>query len=197
MQIEEGKFYQTRGGRKIGPMEPTPGAVQYFFRTRLPGESSWRTFQPNGRYRDDMPCDLDIVAEWREHASVERVTAAYLDNASGDQQEPAAAILAMLDGVADANYEALAGVLREAHAHAASGKGSVRHGNGRDFSEQPIMEIPRLLGGSPEGQLYQIMKKAQEANGMVKRGEMEAAIRELLGAINYAAAAVLTIREAA
>ncbi|MBX5020435.1 hypothetical protein [Rhizobium lentis] len=195
MQIEEGKHYQTRGGQKIGPMEPTPEAKQYLWRAKLPGETSWRTYQPNGRYRDDMPCDLDIVAVWSEHASVTR---SYLENAGENPPSPPElAIMALLDIVADANYSALAGVLREAHAHAASGKGSIRHGNGKDWTEQPIMEIPRLLGGSPEGQLYQIMKKAQEANGMVKRGETEAAIRELLGAINYAAAAVLTIREAA
>jgi len=195
MQIEEGKFYQLRNGLKIGPMERFPGATHYFWCARLPGEHSRRTFKDNGRYRDDMPCDLDIVAEWREHASV---TLCYLESAGEDPEAtPEAEIIAMLDTVADANYSALAGVLREAHAHAAKGKGVERHGNGRGFNEQPIMEIPRLLGGSPEGQLYQIMKKAQEANGMVKRGEREAAIRELLGAINYAAAAVLTIREAA
>jgi len=202
MQVEEGIEYQTRGGRRLTPLEPTPGATQYVYRAKIVGEISWRTYQPNGRYRDDMPSDLDIVAVWRDHADVSRATAAYMENGGesdvyGIQADPAVDILEMLDAVADASYDALASVLREAHAQAASGKGSERHANGRGFTEQPIMEIPRMLGGSPEGQLYQIMKKAQEANGMVKRKEAEAAIRELLGVINYAAAAVLTIREAA
>lgn len=192
MQIEEGKFYRTRGGKKIGPMESTPGAIQYFWRGKIQGEISWRTFMDNGRYRDDMLCDLDIVEEWRVYPAM----VSYLEN-SETTDNPAAEILAMLDTVADASYDALASVLREAHAQAANGKGSERHANGQPFSDQPIMEIPRLLGGSPEGHLYQIMKKSQETNGMVKRGEKEAAIRELLGVINYAAAAVLTIREAA
>ena len=44
--------------------------------------------------------------------------------------------------------------------------------------------------------LGQAIKKAQEATGMLNRGEKDAAIRELLGVINYAAAAVHLIKEA-
>jgi hypothetical protein len=89
-------------------------------------------------------------------------------------------------------YEELAGVLQMAHDHAATGKGKERHANGKPFDDQPIMVIPAMLG-SIEGQMYQIIKKAQEANSMAKRGEDDAAISELLGVINYAAAAILSL----
>jgi hypothetical protein len=91
-------------------------------------------------------------------------------------------------------YQDLAGVLESAHDQAARGKGAARHANDRPFDEQPIMVIPSMLG-SIEGQVYQIIKKAQEANSMAKRGEDDAAMRELLGIINYAAAAVLVVRD--
>ena len=56
------------------------------------------------------------------------------------------------------------------------------------------MQIPRMLGDT-SGLAYQIIKKTQEANRMTKRGKYDAAIREMLGAINYCAAMILTIRE--
>jgi hypothetical protein len=92
------------------------------------------------------------------------------------------------------DYTPLTRVLEAAHAQASSGKGVERHGNGRDFTSQPIMEIGRMVG--PGFALGQAMKKAQEAAGMIQRGERDAAERELLGAIVYVAAAVVLIREA-
>lgn len=90
-------------------------------------------------------------------------------------------------------YSALAGVLQAAHDHAANGKGKQRHDNGKSFLEQPSMEIARLVGlGYPVGQA---MKKCREATGMAQRGEYKAAEAELLGAINYAAMAVIALRE--
>lgn len=93
----------------------------------------------------------------------------------------------------DEKYDALAGVLQDAYDQAATGKGRHRHANGKPFDRQPIMEIGRMVGiGYPAGQAQ---KKAQEAAGMFRRGEGDAAVAELLGAINYLAAAVMLIRE--
>lgn len=94
----------------------------------------------------------------------------------------------------DPGYATLAEVLKAAHDQAAAGKGKQRHnGRGVDFDRQPIMEIGRMCGlGYPTGQAQ---KKTQEAVGMVARGEHDRAEAELLGAINYLAAAILLIRE--
>lgn len=96
--------------------------------------------------------------------------------------------------IGDPMYGTLAGVLQAAHDHAARGKGHDRHGSDDvPFLEQPTMQIARLVGvGYPAGQ---IMKKADEAKRMVDRGEYDAAVLEFFGVINYAAAAILAIRE--
>jgi len=96
--------------------------------------------------------------------------------------------------ISDPMYGSLAGVLQAAHAHAARGKGHDRHGDDdTPFLEQPTMQITRMVGvGYPTGQ---IMKKAAEATRMVDRGQHDAAVAELFGVINYAAAAILAIRE--
>lgn len=94
----------------------------------------------------------------------------------------------------DPSYASLRRALDAAYAQSAEGKGKARHGNGLDFDQQPIMKIGRMVGaGYPVGQA---MKKGQEAIGMARRGEHEAAKAELLGAIVYAAAAYLLIDEA-
>lgn len=91
-------------------------------------------------------------------------------------------------------YEALAATLQEALDQAQFGKGKERHANGQPFERQPIMEIGRMVGlGYPTGQAQ---KKIQEAVGMFNRDEPDRAVAELLGAINYLAAAILLIREA-
>lgn len=87
-------------------------------------------------------------------------------------------------------------VLQAAHNQATEGKGKERHGGDMPFIEQPIMAIQRMLEGSPiDGHLFQVMKKAQEAGRMAKRGDGEAAIRELYGVIVYAAAAAMMLEE--
>jgi hypothetical protein len=90
-------------------------------------------------------------------------------------------------------YGPLRDALQEAYDQSARGKGVDRHANGRDFDRQPIMEIGRMVG--PGFQLGQAIKKLQEAAGMISRGEGGAAVRELLGAIVYSAAAVNLVRE--
>jgi hypothetical protein len=79
--------------------------------------------------------------------------------------------------------------LVRAYKFAAEGKGQERHGNGRSWDAQPIMTLSRTHGpGFPMGQAA---KKIEEAT----RLEPEAAVRELLGAIGYLAAAVQAIEE--
>jgi hypothetical protein len=80
-------------------------------------------------------------------------------------------------------------VLNEAYQQAANGKGKERHANGNAWLNQPIFEIGRMVGvGFNTGQA---IKKLQESSRM----EPDAAVRELLGAIVYAASAIQLIRE--
>ena len=80
-------------------------------------------------------------------------------------------------------------VLQKALYQAQDGKGAERHGNGLSFLEQPALTITRAVGlGFPLGQA---MKKIQESQRM----DIDAAKRELLGAINYLAAAILFLNE--
>jgi len=92
-------------------------------------------------------------------------------------------------------YEPLARILALAYDQSAKGKGKERHANARPFEKQPIMEIGRMLGSVCDGEMYQIIKKVQEASNMVARGNAPAAKAELLGAIVYSAAAYLLIEE--
>jgi hypothetical protein len=83
-------------------------------------------------------------------------------------------------------YESLSSVLHRAFDQAAKGKGAARHANNLPFDRQPMQSISALLN-SPDGLLYQAMKKIQES----KRLDKDAQVRELLGAINYIAGAVI------
>ncbi len=88
-------------------------------------------------------------------------------------------------------YESLASVLSRALDQAQSGKGAERHGNGLPFSEQPVMVEQRQQGGTGFT-VGQARKKSLESMGLQAQ---EAAVKELLGAINYLAAAVLYLEE--
>ena len=90
-------------------------------------------------------------------------------------------------------YAPLWRVLDAAYDQAANGKGKERHANDKPFTDQPIMEIARMTG--IDAHSYQIMKKAQEASSMFKRGDFEAAKAEFRGVIIYAAAAILLAEE--
>lgn len=90
-------------------------------------------------------------------------------------------------------YHDLFIVLQQALWQAQDGKGHERHASADDqpFTEQPVLTITRAVGlGFPLGQA---MKKIQECQRM----DTDAAKRELLGAINYLAAAVLFLDEGA
>ena len=84
-------------------------------------------------------------------------------------------------------YEALGLALGEAVAQAARGKGSERHAeSGEKFSDQLIMSIPKRLGlGGECFCLGQAAKKICES----RRLPPDRARAELLGAVNYLAAA--------
>lgn len=90
-------------------------------------------------------------------------------------------------------YEALARELHAAFDQSAHGKGRERHANGRPFDRQPILELARMYG--PGFSAGQAAKKAQEALGMATRGNVDAAIHELHGAIVYLAATASLLRE--
>ena len=90
-------------------------------------------------------------------------------------------------------YDNLFTILCKALHQAQAGKGKERHANDLPFDQQPIMAIAALTDmGFQTGQA---IKKTVEAHGMVNRGQLDAAERELLGAINYLAAAVLRINK--
>ena len=84
-------------------------------------------------------------------------------------------------------YESLGLALGEAVAQAARGKGADRHAEkGEPFSDQLIMSIPKRLGDGGECFcLGQALKKICES----RRLPPDRARAELLGAINYLAAA--------
>jgi hypothetical protein len=93
-------------------------------------------------------------------------------------------------------YAPLREVLDEAYAQSATGKGRARHVRGGKpipFDRQPILEIARMVG--PGFGLGQVIKKSQEAAGMIGRGQRPHACAELLGAIVYAAATIVALRE--
>lgn len=88
-------------------------------------------------------------------------------------------------------YEKLADVLGQAFIQSSGGKGKERHANGLPWHEQPLIALARYTGhGGPE---FQALKKLREAGDMANRGEKDAAKREILGAIVYAAAMFHTI----
>ena len=92
-------------------------------------------------------------------------------------------------------YDALFITLAKALHQAQSGKGNERHAAGQPFTEQPIFKIGEMFGmGFQNGQA---LKKMIEAQGMIKRGDFNAAEREILGAINYLAAVAIEINHRA
>jgi hypothetical protein len=84
-------------------------------------------------------------------------------------------------------YGCLEDVLQRAYDQAATGKGAERHADGKPFDQQPMQQLIKLFGVGFA--LGQAAKKAQESQRMDK----DAAVRELLGAINYLAGAVIAL----
>lgn len=112
------------------------------------------------------------------------VSSAY--DACTDKEQPTGISLSFEDAERLANnYASLSNVLRRAYDQAASGKGHERHAQELPFNKQPMQQIQDLVG---EGfALGQAIKKMQES----QRLQHDAAIRELLGAINYIAGVII------
>ena len=87
-------------------------------------------------------------------------------------------------------YSELNRVFTMALSQASDGKGKERHANDESFENQKICELNRFIG-SNHGLIYQACKKSIESNRLPK----ERAISEILGAINYLAAAVILKEE--
>jgi len=94
------------------------------------------------------------------------------------------------------NYSSLKKVLKDAELQSSKGKGLERHANENKYEEQVICVVQRLLKDHPfGGHAYQIIKKTIEAGRLYKIKGKEAAYQEILGAINYAAAMCILIKE--
>ena len=94
----------------------------------------------------------------------------------------------------DDGYDCLRAILAQAVEQASGGKGTERHSNGQPFDQQPICQGGRRFGIA--GLVYQCWKKSHEVPVLLTMDDGKArAVRELLGVINYAAAAILVLQE--
>ena len=94
----------------------------------------------------------------------------------------------------DDGYDSLRAIYAMALEQAQGGKGKERHANGQPFDQQPICQGGRRFGAGCL--IYQAWKKSHETPVLLQMDNgRERAIRELLGVINYAAAAILVIKE--
>lgn len=89
-------------------------------------------------------------------------------------------------------FERLRKVYAAAVEQTKSGKGADRHGSGEAFEKQLIVTIGEHLG-SNHFELGQAIKKLIESSRLAARGEVDKARSELLGALNYTAAAYLML----
>jgi len=85
------------------------------------------------------------------------------------------------------SYESLERVLQMAYVQASTGKGHERHGDDRPFEKQISFVIEKHVASYLLGQA---VKKIIES----QRLDKQAAIRELLGAINYIAMRIIALR---
>lgn len=86
-------------------------------------------------------------------------------------------------------YASLQLVLDQAFNQAAFGKGAERHAKDLPFEQQPMQTLMGLYGiGFALGQAGKKMEEAQ-------RMEVEPAVRELLGAINYIAGVIIHLEK--
>lgn len=88
-------------------------------------------------------------------------------------------------------YERLVNVFFRAVNQTARGKGLQRHGDGNNFEKQQICMIPKIQG-SIDFNTGQAIKKCFEVNKLDGNNEK---IEELLGALNYIAAAIICLED--
>ena len=94
----------------------------------------------------------------------------------------------------DDGYNSLRAIYAQALEQAQGGKGLERHANGLPFDQQPICQGGRRFGVGCL--VYQAWKKSHETPVLLAMDHgKERAVRELLGVINYAAAAIIVLQE--
>lgn len=93
----------------------------------------------------------------------------------------------------NSRYATLIATFNLALEQASKGKGHQRHDDGSNFESQLICDITRRLSGSPVAfSLGQAVKKIYET---VNLSAPDKQIHELLGALNYLAAAIIVLQE--
>lgn len=93
-------------------------------------------------------------------------------------------------------YDSLNEVLHDAYEQAANGKGKERHATDNAYKDQVICAVQRLSFKHPFGyQAGQVCKKIIEAGRLFEQGKTDAAYAEVCGAVNYAAAMGIMIKE--
>lgn len=91
-------------------------------------------------------------------------------------------------------YDSLRKVFEMAVKQASEGKGAERHSDGQPFEDQTILQTTRAHGlGFATGQAEKKLRESHKLRPM-EHGRQRA-IAELLGAINYTAAAVIKLQE--
>lgn len=91
-------------------------------------------------------------------------------------------------------YTSLFSVFQSALGQAQSGKGAERHtipGQLTYYEDQQICVIPKMQG-SVDGLIYQVIKKCLEIKNITGTHRQ---VQELLGAINYIAAAIIVLED--
>lgn len=154
---------------------------------------TWNTCQycnckEGGLHDKFCPTQLTIDPNWPYKVSVKEEEDDACHDFCNGTCDCAAPDNGVIVNVKDGYYPLFA-VLNDALNQAQIGKGAERHADGQPFTEQPVLSITRAVGlGFPLGQA---MKKIQECQRM----DADAAKRELLGAINYLAAAILYLND--
>lgn len=88
----------------------------------------------------------------------------------------------------NSNYKSLYDVFIQAYKQASEGKGKERHANNEPYEQQKICMLNMQIG-SNHGLIYQACKKSIESTRMTP----DRAKAEILGAINYLAAAIIVL----
>lgn len=63
LKLEAGKFYKTRDGRKVGPMQRHAWASGYF---EMPAKLTSQSWYEDGSYIKGLTSQLDLISEWIE-----------------------------------------------------------------------------------------------------------------------------------
>jgi len=67
MQIEAGKYYQTRSGKKVGPIRREVDYEGPYKWTAPDMNGEALLYTDDGRYLFDCECEDDIIAEWPDN----------------------------------------------------------------------------------------------------------------------------------